>query len=251
MKTKRLPVIALLLLTIASCKKDAVITGDTKLSASISVQDAAAMVSTSLASNSNGVASLTYDVSVKSQYILDTHLACGDVITDTVTHSSITGASTTYGYGLGYTYTLNCNTNNLPDNITGKLNYSGSFDGPRFSSANIGTSTFKVTDLPAASADYMINGSYYRTGSFASKTDTTNHGSSNTSIVLKDIKVTRSGRIIQSGTATFTITGTVPKKAAFNYTGSIVFNGDGTAKLTLNGSVFVVALATGESNKAS
>jgi len=47
----------------------------------------------------------------------------------------------------------------------------------------------------------------------------------------------------------FTITGNVPKKGDFSFTGSMVFNGDGTANLTVNGTVYIVNLETGEKTK--
>lgn len=235
-----------MLLALASCKKTDGLTGTT---ANVSISEAADMLSASLSSNSSGISSISYDASYRSQGIFDSKLACGSVVKDTINRHNETGAPTTFNYRLAYAYTLNCNANNLPDNITGAVNYSGSYSGPHISSTNTGDWSFKVAGLSPTATSYVLNGTYARTGTFASKADTTNHGSSNVSVVLTNLKLTKPGRVIAGGTATFTITGSVPKKGAFSYTGTLLFNGDGTAKLSVNGTYFTVNLATGEKTK--
>jgi len=56
-------------------------------------------------------------------------------------------------------------------------------------------------------------------------------------------------RTIESGTATFTLTGATPKKGNFSFAGSLVFNGNGTATLTINGTAYSIDLTTGLKTK--
>jgi hypothetical protein len=125
------------------------------------------------------------------------------------------------------------------------LIYSGSYSGPNMSSSNSGSSIFMVSGLGSTSSDFVINGEYKRAGSFKSKIDTAKAGDSNIDIVIKSLTLKRPLRNIVSGTATISITGDVPNKGSFSYTGTLVFNGNGTATLTINGTVYTINLSTG------
>jgi len=99
--------------------------------------------------------------------------------------------------------------------------------------------------LPTA-PDFVINGEYKQNGSFQSKIDTAKHGNNKIDIVVKGLTITKPARTIASGNATISMSGDTPKKGSFSYTGTLVFNGDGTATLTLNGTVYTIKLDTGE-----
>src|SRR5471030_1646135 len=198
MKKIQLCFLATLLLGAAACKKSS-----TSVSGSVSASDAADIVAGSLSRNSNGFTTVSDDVSVRSQADIDAKLTCGSTRTDTSSLTSPAGATITYSYGFGYSYTLNCNTSNLPDNVTGRLNYSGSFSGPNLSSSNTGNATFTLAGLTTTATAYVFNGSFLRSGSFASKTDTAAHGSSNLDIEVSNLMLHKPDRTIESGTATF------------------------------------------------
>ena len=246
MKKIYLSVLTVLLFGLAACTKSGLTTPNT--TPNVSSADAADMVSGSLATNADGMASVSNDASIQSQAYVDAKFACGSVHTDTISRSSANGAAITYSYGLGYTYTLNCN-GLIPDNVTGKLNYSGNYSGPNVSSSNTGTSIFTLAGLAPTAVSYVFNGSYLRSGSFASKVDTTNHGNSNLDIEVKNLTITKPARTIASGTATFMLSGTVLKKGTFNYAGALTFNGDGTATLIVNGTSYSINLTTGVKTK--
>jgi hypothetical protein len=59
------------------------------------------------------------------------------------------------------------------------------------------------------------------------------------------VVVDKESHEILSGSASATITGTVTGKGSFTYTGTIVFNGDHMAELTVKGTKYLVNLATG------
>lgn len=231
---------------LACNKKDGL---KTDITANVSASDAADMVGASLSANSNGFASVSDDVTVNSQIYVDAHLGCGVTKTDTITKKSPANANVSFSYGLGYTYTLNCNSNSLPDNVTGKVNYSGNYSGPHITSANTGNLTFRLAGLSPTATNWVLNGTFFRSGSFTSKADTSNHGNSNLSVEVKDLLLTKPHRTVAGGTATFSLTGSVPKKGSFSYAGTLVFNTDGTAKLTVNGTVYIIDLVTGEKRK--
>jgi hypothetical protein len=243
MKKFKLSLVAMLLLAAVACKKtdnSASVTGN------VSSADAADLVAGSLSLNSNGVANVSDDATLTASSMTAMHLSCGTTKSDSVSrHSTSTVSPYTYSYNLKYSYTLNCN-NNVPDNLSSSLVYSGSFSGPHISSTNSGSAIFTVAGLSPTANNFVINGEYKRSGSFKSKIDTAKAGNSNIDIVVTALTLRKPARTIASGTATISITGNVPKKGNFSYTGTLVFNGDGTATLTINGTVYTINLTTGE-----
>ncbi|MDB5131408.1 MAG: hypothetical protein JWR02_1157 [Mucilaginibacter sp.] len=243
MKKLKLSFLAILLVGAVACKKTGI--SPTK----ITVSDAVDIMAGSLSRNSNGLANMSDDAGARSQTDVDGNLSCGTTLKDTSTRTSPTSATTTYSYGFGYSYTLNCNTAGMADNVVGKLNYTGSFSNPHLSSSNTGNVSFTVAGLTTNATAYVFNGVLVRNGSFASKTDTTNHGTIHLSVEIHNLLLLKPHRNITGGTGSFTLTGSIPKKGDFSFTGTVVFNTDGTAKITINGTAYTVDLTTGEKIK--
>jgi hypothetical protein len=256
MKNLKLSLIVLLMLGAFSCKKD----NSASTSSSVTTDQAADIAAGSLAENSNGFASVTDDIAVNAQGIssvnsgltvnstqatASVHQACGTTVTDSVTRN-ITVDSVTVNYFFKYAHTLNCNSNNVPDNVIDTLTYKGSFDGPRLSSSNSGNAKATIAGLSPSATNFLVNGEYTRDGSFQSKVGNKASGNSHISIVGTNILLSKPGRKILGGTATITITGTGPKGNSFSFNGTIKFNGDGTATLTLSGGAsYTINLLTG------
>lgn len=256
MKNLKLSLIVLLMLGAFSCKKD----NSSSSGSSVTTDQAADLAASSLAENSNGFSTVTDDIAVNAQGIssvnsglavnstqatASVHQECGTTLTDSVTRN-VTVDSVTINYFFKYSHTLNCNSSNQPDNVINALSYKGSFDGPRLSSTNSGSANVTIAGLTSTATNFVLNGEYKRDGSFQSKVGNKASGNSHIDIVGTNITLSKPGRKILSGTATITISGTGPKGNAFNYTGTIVFNGDGTATLTLSGGAsYTINLASG------
>jgi hypothetical protein len=255
MKTFKLSLILLLMLGAFSCKKDS-----TSSTTSVTTDQAADIAASSLAENSGGLTSVTDDIAVNAQGISSVntggltinstgqstssvHQECGTTLTDSVT-KALTIDSVTVNYNFKYTHTLNCN-NSVPDNLVNTLTYSGSFNGPRLSSSNTGSATVTIAGLSQSAANFVLNGEYKRSGSFQSKVGNDATGNSNVDIVGTNITLSKPDRKILSGSATISITGTGPRGNSFSFTGTLVFNGDNTATLTINGTVYTINVITG------
>ena len=244
MRKLKLPLLALLVFT-AACKKE----NSSTTGSNVSNAQAADIAATTLASSSNGVSGITLDASVNTHIWVNTNLTCGSTKTDSLTRQSAPGATTTYSYKSKYSNTLNCNGNSQPDNILSNVTYSGSFNGPRVSSTYTGSSLFTLGGLTSAATSYIINGELKRNGTFQSKVENKNADTSSVDIVFKSVNIPKSTGIIASGNATITITGATSQNGSFAYNGTVVFNNDGTATLTLNGTVYLVNLVTGETKR--
>ncbi len=235
--------VLIMLLALGACKKN------DSVSVNITTDEAASLMASSLSTNTNGFITASADIMVNSQSVYDLNIACGSSKTYTATHQSTAGATPAYNNTFAYTYTLNCNTNNLPDNVTGTAADNGSFDGPNLSSTNAGTATFRVAGLVPTSAAYVVNGEYKRTGTFALKVGSKSTGTTTVDIVISNLVINKTSKVVLSGTATFTVTGSTTNRSNFNYSGNITFTGNGTAAVTISGSVYVIDLITGTVTK--
>lgn len=240
--------IPLISFAISACKK-----ADNSSNQNITSADAATMVAASLATNSIGVTTISSDLALSSQALITNNPACGAIKIDSVSHQSKAGAAISFSYKLKFTNKLTCNANNQPDNVNSTLAYSGSFSNANLSQSATGSTSFVIAGLTPASTVYAINGEYKNTGTFKLKADTTNTGTNNIDIVIKNLIITKATAStaagITSGTATVTASGTVPKKGAFNFNGTLTFKGSGLAVLTINGTAYTINLATGVAAK--
>jgi len=241
MKKFRTPVL-ILLLALGACKKS----GDT-VSADVTTAEAADLVATTLSTNTNGFLASTGDIEANSQTVYSATVpGCGLTTNYSATHTNPSGSVNTYSNTFSYSYTLNCNTNNLPDNVTGTATDIGSFDSPRLSSTNNGNATFRVAGLTPTSLVYVINGEYKRTGTFTSKVESKSTSATTIDIVISNLTINKATKVVTSGTATITVTGTTTLKKAISFTGNLTFTGDGMATATLNGTVYIINLLTGD-----
>jgi len=245
MKTFKLLMTALLLTGAVACNKYGTLRSVYNGPGNFSNGNAADLIAGSLAVNSNGVAIVSSNVAFTSQSLADQHMACGTTKADTVNQQSAAGASTTYSYNSTFSYTLNCNSSNQPDSTSTSSVYSGSYSNSNYSSSNSGSSIFTTSGLAPASTQAVVNGEFKQAGSFQSKTTATNMGNHNIDIVLKSLTFTKATRQIASGNATIAVTGSTPSQGSFSYSGTLIFNGDGTATLILNSITYKIDLNTG------
>jgi hypothetical protein len=248
MKKVKLTLLAALLLAAVACQKSNTVhpgnSGPT-VSGSITTDDAADMAAGALSQSSNGVAYVALDATLNASIIFVGHPKCGTVRADTISRQSTAGSQYTYSYKLTYNFMVDCNSSNQPDSLSSNLTYSGSYSGPNMSSSNSGSSVFGVSWLLSTDTAYVINGEYKRAGSFASKVDTANHGSNSITLAISNLTLKRPGRVIEGGSATINISGSTPKHGSFSFIGTVVFNGNGTATVTINGTVYTINLYTG------
>lgn len=217
-----------------------------------STDEAADLVTASVSTNTQGGALNGFsDVSISSETKINIDSLCGTVWTDSVKRGTgaTTGNNYYNSYQAQYSYALNCINGVFNHSATITSAYSGSFANSSLSSTYSGSADFTIAGLGKTYTAYVINGEYKRSGTFQSKTDTSYHGTHSVDIVFTNLTITKPLEVIKSGSASFTISGNMPSKGVFNYTGTIVFNGDENATLTVNGTVYLINLATGTKMK--
>jgi hypothetical protein len=224
-----------------SCNK-----GNNSKPNSDSTDEAADLVTASLSTSTQGALSSTNDLTVSAQAKIQVDSTCGVTWADSVNLSSPIGSQYKYNYKAKYTYSYTCPTssNSLGGVVNTTSAYSGNFNTPNLASTFSGSSNFGITGVNRGSTQYIVNGEYKRDGAFQSKVDTSFQGTHSVDITLTNLVLVRPLRIIKSGSANFTISGNMPKRGAFNYTGTIVFNGGDNATLTVNGQGYIINLSS-------
>ena len=207
--------------------------------------DAAIIIAEALATNNYGANNITQDISDNAITLANkSNTFCGLSVTDSVVRKSALGTQLNYDYKMSYTNKLNCNTSNLPDNITGSLTYAGKFTGPKLISNFNGTRTYRIAGLTPTADNHVFNGEYKCYNNFKFKSDTTNKGTANIYFGVKDLVVSKANHDIISGTAMIMITGNSTKKSNFTYNGKLIFSAS-SALLTLNGNNYDIDMNTG------
>jgi len=163
-----------------------------------------------------------------------------------LTKTNPSGSLITYSYDYSYSYQMTCNNENEPLTLVSGVNFTGSFDAPRLASSHIGTSDLNVSALDEAATSYLVNGSYLRIGSFESKIRNKNTSTSTVEISIDEVTVDKENHEITSGSATVSIAGEVPDKGGFSFEGTIIFEGNGKATLTIQGTKYDIDLESGD-----
>lgn len=223
---------------------------DDDSSPAISSEEAAEMAAASLAESSLGVtASIDESIIVTDEALNESTngktAACGYTESYSTSATNPDASLITYSYALDYSYSLSCGGGETPVSMSADVSYSGEFDAPRLASTNTGEGGLTISALDKELTSYVVNGTYSRTGSFTSKIRNKYSSTSTVDIALDDIAVDKTSKSITEGTASVSITGTVPSKGSFSFSASVTFNGDDTATVTIKGDKYLVDLETG------
>ena len=220
---------------------------------SITSEEAAVIISSSLAANTSGLSFVSSKAANVTEDLLEDNAggrvaACGLSQNLDLSGDSPDGAAITYSYDFSYKFKLNCNTENEPSDVSVDLSYSGEFDAPKLAADHSGVAELDVTGLEPETEEFLLNGLFKRSGSFENK-ELVQSANSSIEITLQDVEIDKTAHQILSGTGTFVVSGDVPSKGNFNYTGSITFLGADSAELNVNGDKFTANLKNSEVSK--
>lgn len=208
-----------------SCKKN-----DTADDNNISDDDVAEAVTQSVSASSGG---LVQQTETSATLAAQKHLSCGETRDTTIIGANISGAAIVYSFTQQLSRTLTC-TEGIPSTLM--INYKGKFvyTTLRMSSNDSSYATSVITGLEPASANIVLNQNYVRKGSQQSLIRLRRSFTSTITITGTNITVSKATRKIISGTANFQFEGKTSGGRIITRGGTIVFEGNQTAKLKLN-----------------
>ena len=230
-------------LLFSGCKKG------TNSNANLTADDAADAVTCATSSSTGGLAA---EISTAAAYstaqgVYKTssgnstmNLTCG-VAFDTAVSYNYTG-SISASYNSQWSYLMSC-TGPIPQSLSLTGSYTGNFATPRLQSNNSGSRTWVLTGLDLlTTTPYVFNGSFSRTGSHTSLVRNRYTYTVNMNISVTNLTVSKTTYQITGGTGTVAVTGQVSNGNNYTFNGDIVFNGNNTATLTINGSTYTINL---------
>lgn len=213
-----------------------------KEQSNLTPDEVAVIIEGALMSDSEGAAAgISEAVLIAERYTVNApSLSCGQTA-DTTFSRSLSNTRITADYSASVNWTLQCNQFNVPQSIAMNLQSSGNYTTPRVSSNDSGTGSLTVSNL-VTGPNFLINGSCTRNGSQTRLLRNGNGATTTVTISLSNVAVSKTTRKIQSGSAEVIINGQGSGGQTVDSTGSIVFNGDGTATLTINGQTYTITL---------
>lgn len=228
MKNQMLLTLAVFAATLfVSCRKNA-----EEIVALLSDSEAAEIVETAVAERSAGAAMPAVDMTKLVESWLEN---CG-VPGDTTLQRAKTTGPVTYNYTFDMDWLVQCNNLNVPTAATVDIAGNGSFSTQRWAGSDATTGELSITGLNPQAPDYIVNGAYTLegdvTGSLRNANPTLN---CTTTLNLSDLAIRKSDRLIAGGTGTATVVVTNGKGRSETLNGALVFNGDGTVTVTVNG----------------
>ncbi len=203
-----------------------------------------AVVEGALLSDTDGLAAQSEDaVYVAEQYTTKDALGggpCGETKDSTVNYS-YSDARITAAYTSTFVWTLNCNNASIPQSLDFDRTANGNYETARMISNDNATGDWLVENI-VLGANYVINGTYVRQGTQTSKVRNLNAFSSNLQVVLDDLNLDKGTHRIVSGIASFTLSGSGTGGRSFSYDGDLVFNGNGSVTIIVNGNSHTIDL---------
>jgi len=218
-------VLAFVALALVSCKKD-----PEDIQALISDAESAEIVETAVAERSAGVTVSTEDMAE-----MLASLSCGQPGDTSLQHSGSVGPASYSGtFDLGWLVT--CSNLGVPQSAAFSLDGATSFTATRWAGSGTGTGDLTATGLNPAATAYIFDGAYTSSRNLTGNLRVVDPTiSTTTQITLTALTIRKSDKVITGGTGTVVITATNAQGSSRTLNGTLVFNGDGTATVTVNG----------------
>ncbi|NUO00860.1 MAG: hypothetical protein HUU01_09635 [Saprospiraceae bacterium] len=200
-------------------------------------EEIVAVVEGAMLADTDGLAAQSEDaVYIAEQYTVKDGLGggpCGETMDSTVSYN-YTDPRITASYNSTFIWTLNCNNNSIPQSLDFDRTAEGNYETARMISDDSAVGDWLVENI-VTGANYVINGSYSREGSQTSKVRNQNAFTSSLQVSLDDLNLDKGTRRIVSGIASFTLNGSGTAGRSFSYEGDLVFNGNGSVTIIVNG----------------
>lgn len=226
---KHLALIFLISLSIIACDDD------TEMAVEITEEEAVEAIENSLSADTEGMTAQASE----SARMADTYVDCTVTFDSTITHTSTFG-SITYDYTFNWNGSLQC-TNRLPSQLDLEYTMSGNYVGPRMSSTDNANASIEVTGLSPTTDQYIMNGTYTRNGTQIATFRDSRTFSSTITIIATNWLIDKDTQMIDDGNATVTITGLTNDGTTFSFTGTLIFLGNRSATLSINGNDYPIS----------
>lgn len=206
----------------------------------VSVEDAVELIEASLQSSTAGV----NETITKYSELLITDYGINDNCSqsyDTTYTFSYSGALTQANYTINWGYVLGCNLG-VPSSVIVDASSSGTYSTSKVKSNDNTSANLNITGVEPSSSTLNFSGDLNRNGSQTITINSnTQEVTSTITLNLTNLTVNKTSYEIESGTGTALVTANNGSDT-FSFSGNIVFNGGGSATLTINGNTYTINL---------
>lgn len=232
-KSFSLLILTSLMLAVTSCKKD-----DAETDELITDAEAAEMVEATVSERSAG-ASMTFEESAQSYETAAS--ICGSAY-DTSFQVSYQFGQWTYNKQTTLAWNIVC-VNFVPQSANFSMDGNSSFTTPRWNGVMATDGSYTLSGLQPGAPNYTLAGSYHAEGQMSG--NLRNRDPQLNSIIdlnLTNIGIDKDSYDITGGSGAVSITVTNGSGQSRTVNGSIVFHGNGTATVTVNGYAYTFDL---------
>lgn len=228
--------VILAFLFITSCSEDDSITSE-----SLSAEEAVEIIEAALAEESGGLSETAIAYTKAFVEEISQNVQCNATSTDSYEFTR-NGSVIQASYTFNWEFLITCNGLSIPQSASFTANGSGSYSTQRIDSEDSSTLSASITGMQPTATQLSYNGSYGRTGSQQiSINQTTKNVTTDFNVAISDLVVNKSDYNVASGTGIFTLSGDANGNS-FSFEGSLTFNGDNTATVTINGNAYTIEL---------
>jgi hypothetical protein len=231
-------VLALSILVFAvSCKKEEPTPTETPIT--ITEDDAADLVASSIGTGTYGVSSSTNEAAQRTTYAYNQPVPCLYSLDTTIVKQSPNGGAISYNYNLNYGYQMYC-TNAVPTSLVCTMSSTGQLDQIRMSASSTASGSLTFTGLAPSASQYTLSGTYQREGSASSKVRAKNSFTYNLTINISDFLVNKTSYQIEGGSSTVSLVATTSTGKTFSFSGSLSYIDENTASLVIGSRTFTI-----------
>lgn len=220
-------VFAFITLLLTSCNNDS------EIVAALSDSDVAEVIEAALQERAGGFITNVQDMTEQIVDAVESGALCDTIYTDTI-QKNHQGALIQANYTSSFTYEFMCNIFDNVKTATFSMLTDTEFMTSRIDADGNGTFTGTIDGLALTSPNIMLDGSYILTNTHVLNFKEQETINGTLTLTLTGFEINKFNQNIQSGTGTFTFIGSTTEDS-FSFNGSLVFNGNKTATLTLNG----------------
>jgi hypothetical protein len=215
------------LASLTSCRKD-----PAEIVELLTSSEAAEIIETAMVSKTGGFTM----PAIEASQIIEAYLNSCNTPGDTSLQKSKAGGVATYNYNLNMDWLVTCTGPNLPQSAAVNIAATGNFTSLHWAGSDVTAGNLTYTGLDLQAPEYTINGSYELegdiTGTLRKVSPTFNCV---TEMHLVDLKINKTTFKITNGTGTATVIANTANGETKTLNASLVFNGDGTLTVTVNG----------------
>jgi len=204
----------------------------------ISESEAVEMIESSLQANAGSLSSNLEDLAIQLTTAVTSGEICDTLYTHTIEKDQ-QGGQMQAAYSSDLSYEMTCNSLDIPQTATFSVSTDFMYNTPRIISDDDAVFTGTVSGINPSASSMNLAGNYRSTGTQELNFKEQERVNSSFAVDLIDLKVNKQSNIVESGSGTFLFSG-ASSDANFSYTGTILFKGNQTATLTLNGSDYEV-----------